>query len=131
MRLGELTDRLDARFQPAAFDEHDGWDMVFGPGERAALLQRAAPNFAATFNGLMRAPVMPQLPSITRVYLLVFPERDLLDRVAEMERRRGAPGAVVVTRHVADMEMAGRGFLPIAVAQLDALRAAGVAAFVL
>ena len=133
MLLSELTERLDELFRPAAFDEHDGWDVAFGPGEREALLRRAAVGFEATFNGLMLRPQMEADGSmpIDRVYLLVFPERSLLDRVIAEEQRRGAPGAAIVTHHVADMETADRGFLPIPEAQLDGLPAANVAVYVL
>ena len=56
MNLGDLTARFDGLFRLAAFDEHDGWDFAFGPGERAALLERTPAGFAATFNGLMLVP---------------------------------------------------------------------------
>ena len=133
MLLPELTERLDKLFQPAAFDEHDGWDFAFGPGEREALLRRAAGGFADTFNGLMLAPareIGAPLP-VGHVYLLVFPEQSLIERVVAQEIQRGASGAAIVTHHVADMETADRGFLPIPVAQLDALLAANVAVYVL
>ena len=133
MLLVDLTSRLDDLFRPAAFDEHDGWDFAFGPGERDALLQRAAPGFETTFNGLMLDPARDADRPLTvdRVYLLVFPEQTLIDRVIAAERERGAPGAMIFTHHVADMETADRGFLPIPVAQLDALLAADVALFAL
>ncbi len=51
MDLGGAVERLDGRFRPAAFDEHDGWDTVFGPGDRGALPARARAPFAATFDG--------------------------------------------------------------------------------
>lgn len=131
MELGELTGRLDDLFQPDAFDEHDDWDIAFGPGEREALLERATAPFAATFNGLMLSPPGGAATPIDRVYLLVFPERALLERVIAAERARANPGAMVLTHHVADFETAGRGFLAVPVAQLDALRAANVALSVL
>ena len=133
MRLPDLTDRLDDLFRPAFFDEHDGWDFAFGLGERDALLERAASGFAATFNGLMLDPShRTGVPlALDRVYLLVFPERSLVDWVIAKEGARGAPGTMVFTHHVADMETADRGFLPIPVAQLDALLAANIAVYVL
>ena len=131
MDLSDLTARLDDRFRPAAFDEHDGWDFAFGPGERAALLKRAAAGFAATFNGLMLAPAAGAGTPVDRAYLLVFPHQVLLERVIAGERERGSPGAVLFTHHVADFETSDRGFLSIPAAQLDALRAANVAVYVL
>jgi putative NIF3 family GTP cyclohydrolase 1 type 2 len=129
VKLDDLVGRLDASFRPATFDEHDGWDMAFGPGEREALLARAPAAFAATFNGLMLAP--EGATEIDRVYLLVFPEASLLARAIAEERGRGAPGAMLLTHHVADLETSGRGFLSIPVALLDALRAANVVLYVL
>ena len=131
MDLAELTARLDDLFHPADFDEHDGWDFAFGAGERAALLERATPRFAATFNGLMLAPTGNAPAAVTRAYLLVFPHHDLVEYVIAEEGGRGNPGAVLFTHHVADMETSDRGFLPVPVAQLDALRAANVAVYVL
>lgn len=133
MLLPDLTARLDDVFRPTAFDEHDGWDFVFGPGEHQALLDRAPSGFAASFNGLMLDPshgTGGQLP-INRVYLIVFPERSLVEGVIAEEMKRGAPGAMILTHHVADMETADRGFIPIPVAQFDALLAANVAVHVL
>jgi len=133
MLLPDLAERLDRLFRVAAFDEHDGWDFAFGPGERDALLERAVPGFAAAFNGLMVAPARDgERPlEVDRVYLLVFPEQTLVERVIADEAARGAPGAMILTHHVADMETADRGFIPVPIAQIDALVAANVAVYVL
>ena len=131
MDLAEIAARLGDLFRPAAFDEHDGWDMVFGPGEREALLARAPAAFAATFNGTMLEPASGPSGPIDRAYLLVFPHETLIERVIAEERGRGAPGALLLTHHVADFETANRGFLAVPVAQLDALRAANVGVSVL
>ena len=131
MELSELIGRLDEFFRPADFDEQDGWDFAFAPGERHALLERAPAAFATTFNGLMLAPAAGPRTQVDRVYVLVFPHRPLVEHVIAEERAHGAPGAMLLTHHVADMETSDRGFLPIPVAQLDALRAANVALYVL
>ena len=131
MNLDELIARLDDVFQPADFDEHDGWDFAFGPGERDALLERAPAAFAATFNGLMLAPAAGSSTPADRVYLVVFPQHALVEQVIAAEQARGTPRAMILTHHVADMETRDRGFLAIPVAQLDALRAANVAFYVL
>lgn len=130
MDLGELVGRLDGMFRPGAFNEHDGWDFAFGPGEREALLERAEAGFAATFNGLMLGAAGAGA-EIDRVYLLVFPEEGLIEQVIAEERGRGAPGALLFTHHVADFETSDRGFRAVPVALLDGLRAAGVALYVL
>ena len=131
MKLGDVVGRLDGLFRPAAFDEHDGWEMAFGPGEREALLARAPAPFATTFNGLMSTIEGGTDTPIDRIYLLVFPQASLLERVIAEERERGVPGAMVFTHHVADFETSDRGFRSIPVAQLDALRAANVTLYVL
>lgn len=131
MELSDLTRRLDDRFDPGAFDEHDDWEIAFGPGDREALLARAPTAFAATFNGLMLRPGVGGPRPVDRVYLLVFPEASLLERIVAEERDRHAPGAMILTHHVADMETADRGFLAIPADLLDALRAANVAVYVL
>jgi putative NIF3 family GTP cyclohydrolase 1 type 2 len=95
------------------------------------LLERAPAGFAATFNGLMLAPAGGAGTPMDRAYLLVFPFGELIGQVVAEERARGTPGALLFTHHVADFETSDRGFLSIPVAQLDALRAANVAVYVL
>lgn len=130
MDLNEFRHRLDGFFEVARFDERHGWDFALGTAEKASLLRHASPGFAATFNGLLCAP-SPAAHLVSRVYLLVFPERSLVDRVITSERERGYPGAVVVTHHPVDMETGGRGFLAVPDRQLDALSAAHTALYVL
>jgi putative NIF3 family GTP cyclohydrolase 1 type 2 len=132
MELRDLVSRLGQLFRPEAFDERDGWDFTFGPGEMEALLARATPAFAASFNGLLLDPSPTDAPpaSVGRAYLMVFPEPALLDRVLAAERERGDGGALILTHHVADATEAA-GFAAIPTGRLDELRAAGVALYVL
>jgi putative NIF3 family GTP cyclohydrolase 1 type 2 len=130
VRLSELAARLDALFDVARFEEVGGWDFALSRDETGTLLQHAGPGFLRTFNGLLCAPV-PDTHEVTRVYLLVFPEAGLLDRVIGEERRRGSPGAIVVTHHPCDMETSGRGFVAIPSSQLAALTEARTAIYAL
>jgi hypothetical protein len=86
MDARELVGRLDGMFRPEAFDEHDGWDFAFGPGEREALPERAEREFAATVNGLMLGAVGGAGAQIDRAYLLVFPEAGLIEGVIAAEQ---------------------------------------------
>jgi putative NIF3 family GTP cyclohydrolase 1 type 2 len=130
VNLALFASRLDDLFDVARFDETGGWDFALSETETADLLRVAGPAFAARFNGLLCAPE-PDRQDIERVYLLVFPEASLVDRVLAEQRRLGDPGAVVVTHHPCDMETRGRGFLAIPAAQLRALRATKTALYVL
>jgi len=130
MRLRELADRLDAYFQPEAFDEHDGWAFCFGPGAWEALLGRAPAAFAATCNGLMIPPRAPD-PEIDRVYLIVFPQPARLERIVATERERGAPGALILTHHITDFEARGSGLVPVPPSQFDAVREANIGLYVM
>lgn len=130
MRLAALTERLDRTFAVERCAEPDGWDFALSPDARTALLARATPMFAATFNGLLHMGVDPAV-EIDRVHLLVFPEASLLDQVIEQERARGAPGALILTHHPCDMETDDRGFFAITPGQIEALARARVAVYVL
>lgn len=130
MRLAELVGRLDELFRPAAFDERDGWDFCFAPGEGDALLARTPAEFAATCNGQMIAPRGGE-PAATRVYLIVFPRPELLDRIVTGERERGSPGTLIVTHHVTDYEAGGRGLAPVPSRHFDALAAANIGLYVI
>lgn len=136
MRLREITGRLDAYFRPAAFDEHEGWDFCFGPGEWGALLARTPAAFTATCNGLMIAPEAADSepepdPEIARVYLIAFPRPAVLARIAAGERERGRPGALIVTHHVTDYEAGGRGLVPVPIDHFDELAAAKTGVYVI
>lgn len=130
MQFRELTGRLDPFFRPDTFDEHDGWSFCFAPGEWDALLARTPPAFAATCNGLMIAPIPAEL-DVDRVYLIVFPQPDLLASIVNLERERGNPGALIVTHHVTDFEAKGGGLTPVPVSSFDALAAANIGLYVI
>jgi putative NIF3 family GTP cyclohydrolase 1 type 2 len=130
VNLAEFDDRLAALFAVDRFEERGGWDFALTKQETADLLRVASPRFAAGFNGLLCAP-NPGRQEIDRVYLLVFPEESLVEQVIAEERRRGGPGAVIVTHHPCDMETSVRGFIAIPSAQLEALIGCGTAIYVL
>lgn len=130
MLLEEISTRLSGLFEIERFEELDGWDFALTAAEKADLLEFASEEFRSTFNGLLCAP-HPKRTEIDRVYLLVFPEASLIDRVVTEEHSRGNPGALIVTHHPCDMETAGRGFLAIPRRKLDALSAANIAIEVL
>jgi putative NIF3 family GTP cyclohydrolase 1 type 2 len=130
VNLATFASRLDDLFAVARFDEIGGWDFALSEVETADLLRVAGPEFAAHFNGLLCSPD-PDRQEAERVYLLVFPETSLVDRVVAEQRRLGSPGAVVVTHHPCDMETKGRGFLAIPPEQLQALIACNTAIYVL
>lgn len=130
MNLADLDTRLADLFEIDRFEEAGGWDFALTPAERADLLRVAGPRFAARLNGLLCTP-NPEQHVIGRVYLLVFPEASLVDRIIAEERRRGNPGAVIVTHHPCDMETSGRGFIAIPNTQLDALIDCRTAIYVL
>jgi putative NIF3 family GTP cyclohydrolase 1 type 2 len=98
-----------SRFVPMAYDPAGtDWQARFEP------------DFCRRFNGLMLRSVF----DVKRVFLLVFPAQDVLERVLA----QSGPGDLVFTHHPLDMRCGdprgawGLGFLPIPVAQLEALK---------
>jgi putative NIF3 family GTP cyclohydrolase 1 type 2 len=130
VNLAAFAGRLDDLFAVDRFDETGGWNFALSESETADLLRVASPEFAARFNGLLCA-LNSVRHELNRVYLLVFPELSLVDAVITAQRRRGNPGAVIVTHHPCDMETSGRGFLAIPPHQLDTLIACNTALYVL
>jgi putative NIF3 family GTP cyclohydrolase 1 type 2 len=130
VNLATFAGRLDDLFAVDRFDETGGWDFALSETEMADLLRVASPEFAARFNGLLRSPD-PGWHEVERVYLLVFPEASLVDKVVAEQCCLGNPGAVIVTHHPCDMETSGRGFLAIPSVQLDSLIACNTAIYVL
>jgi putative NIF3 family GTP cyclohydrolase 1 type 2 len=127
--LGQLSRRLDDEFDVARFDEADGWDFGLTPAEKAALLERASANFRATFNGLSLADETDTRP-VGRVYLLVFPTHELVEQVLTEQASYGQP-ALLLTHHALAMRMHGHAVAAIPIEQLDALRRAEVALYVI
>src|SRR5262245_55667335 len=121
MNQAQFATRLDELFSVRQFEERDGWDFALSDSEKSDLLRYAGEEFASGFNGLLCAPD-PEHCVISRVYLMVFPEHSLVEDAIAEERRRGCPGAVIVTHHPCDMETSGRGFVAIPSQQLDELR---------
>jgi putative NIF3 family GTP cyclohydrolase 1 type 2 len=129
MLLSEFARKLDRLFEIERFAEPNGWDFALGESEKTALLRRAAPDFARTFNGLLLGAGRGD-SAVARAHLLVFPEASLIDQVLARESDRGG-GAVIVTHHPVDMETGGRGFVAIPERQLQGLEQAKVAFYVL
>jgi putative NIF3 family GTP cyclohydrolase 1 type 2 len=127
--FGQLANCLDDLFEVRRFDERSNWDFALDRTQRFDLTRRGGPTFQACFNGLLNAPDSAR--ACERVYLAVFPEESLLDRIIVEERSRGCPGAVVLTHHPCDMETSCRGFIAIPKFQLDRMHDAKIALYVL
>ncbi|MFL5760135.1 MAG: Nif3-like dinuclear metal center hexameric protein [Thermomicrobiales bacterium] len=128
MNLGEIAHCLDERFNVQRFIELANWDFALSPRARESLISRGSATFRSTFNGLLNGEGERH---IDRAYLVVFPEASLLDQIVALEVARGRLGALILTHHPCDMETSGRGFMPIADEQLDRMRDANIALFVL
>jgi putative NIF3 family GTP cyclohydrolase 1 type 2 len=126
--LGEIAQKLDERFTVDRFDELSNWNFALNEKERGALVAKGSNTFRATFSGWINGEEQQQ---VDRVYLVVFPEQSLLDQIMREEESRGSPGALVLTHHPCDMETSDRGFIPIPESQLDRLRTANMALYIL
>jgi len=130
MKSSEFSARLDEMFDLRRHAEPDGWDFALSPSAIQALRAVGSPIFRETFNGLIPFSNDDQL-MFERVYLLVFPEWNLIEQVIESERAAGGEGAIVVTHHPVDMETSDRGFIEIPQSQLVRLGAADISLYVL
>jgi putative NIF3 family GTP cyclohydrolase 1 type 2 len=128
MKLGEIAQKLNQLFEVQRFVELSNWDFALAERERETLLSRGSSTFRETFNGLLNGD---ESAHIDRVYLVVFPEQPLLDKIIAAEQTRAAPGALVLTHHPCDMETSNRGFIPIHEQQLDRMKAANISLYVL
>jgi putative NIF3 family GTP cyclohydrolase 1 type 2 len=79
------------------------------------------PGFCQRFNGLM----LRAAETVQEVYCTAFPDPHTLDRLLEMTTGE----ALLFVHHPIDMEVGGRGFLPIAPETLERLKAQGVSIY--
>ena len=119
MIQAELVQKLDAFFDVQAFNERNFWSGILSPSDQAVYRSLAESEFfEGTWNGLM----LNSTPEVDRVYLIVFPNQEVLDTVLALELERSAPGALIFAHHPADFEESGRGFVGISEVQLETLR---------
>jgi putative NIF3 family GTP cyclohydrolase 1 type 2 len=111
----DLVAKLNTFFNVVAFDESS--DRGFFPTGYESVFQRfATPDFVTgPWNGL----VFDNAATVERVYMLVFPAQDVLDKIIAREVERGAPGAMIFCHHLADYQESGPGFSYMPEAQLE------------
>ncbi|GAB4551401.1 MAG: hypothetical protein OHK0023_18290 [Anaerolineae bacterium] len=117
IRQDDLVTKFDQFFKVAAYDESA--DRRYFPQGYEAMFSRYATEtfLQGTFNGLM----LNNTQTIERVYLIVFPAPQVLDKIIAKEVGRGAPGALIFSHHIADYLESGSGVEYIAEAQLQEL----------
>lgn len=119
MNQSELVQKLDSFFNVQAFNERELWSTIMPANDFAVYDRCARADFVnGTWNGLM----LDSTSEIDRVYLVVFPNPDVLDTILALELEREAPGAMIFAHHPANFEESGRGFIGIREEQLEDLR---------
>lgn len=119
MNQSELVLKLDTFFNVQDFDERELWATIIPAHDLAVYERFARPEFVnERWNGLM----VDSVSEIDRVYLIVFPNQDVLDTILALELEREAPGAMIFAHHPANFEESGRGFFGIREEQLEDLR---------
>lgn len=114
----ELVERLNKLFNVADFDE-SGDRRYFPAGYESMIERYLAEGFlSGTLNGLM----LDNTAQVERVYLIVFPATQVLDRIIAKEVERGAPGALIFSHHLADYQESSGTYTYIAEAHLQELR---------
>ena len=114
----ELVQKLDAFFDVSEYDESAFWETVI-PAEAMSVYTRFAEAefIRGTWNGLM----LNNTEEIDRVYLVVFPDQEVLDTILALELERSAPGSLVFAHHPANFEETGAGFSGISEDQFEEL----------
>ncbi|MEP7289853.1 MAG: Nif3-like dinuclear metal center hexameric protein [Chloroflexota bacterium] len=114
----ELVAKLDAFFNILAFNESSS-RRYFPTGYESIFAGFATPNFlAGPWNGL----ALNNTTEVDRVYTIVFPGQNVLDKIIAREVERGAPGAIIFSHHLNDYEESGAGFTYITEDQLEELK---------
>lgn len=114
----ELISKLDKYFNVAAFDESDD-RRFFPPGYESIFEQYADPGYVrGTWNGLM----LRNSQKIDRIYTVVFPAPNVLDKIIAWEVERDAPGALIFSHHMVDYQESAAGFSHISEAHFEELR---------
>lgn len=122
MNLQKLCGELDTFFKVSDFNESDGWSHLMADTYRGAFQRFVRSEFIeGTWNGLMLENPA-ESADVNRVYLVVFPNQNLLDTIIANEVERGAPGALIFTHHVLGYSEAAAAFNPIKIEQLEELR---------
>lgn len=120
--LRKLCDALDRYFRVTDFDERESWQALMSDAYKGSLQRFLTAEFAnGTWNGLMLDNAPDEI-TVNRVYLMVFPNQDLIDTVIANEVERGAPGALIFTHHVLDYSEHEAAFHVMRVEQLEELR---------
>lgn len=118
MKQTELVQALDTFFNVSAYQERENWHNILTEMQRSVMKPFIVPTFwDGLFNGLM----VDCTEDVNRIYLVVFPNREVLDTIIAKEVERGAPGALIFAHHPLAFEESGAGFLPIPAEQLEEL----------
>jgi putative NIF3 family GTP cyclohydrolase 1 type 2 len=129
MRLEKLCDALDEYFNVSAFDEKD-WQDLISEAERGAFLRFLRPEYVnGSWNGLMLNNT-PADDDIERVYLLVYPNQEVLDTIIAREVERGAPGAMIFSYQPIAYHEDDADYKVIATEQLEELQEHNISLYV-
>ncbi|NJL92605.1 MAG: hypothetical protein HC915_02200 [Anaerolineae bacterium] len=119
MQQSELVGRLDAYFQAQRYNEQEHWLGFLAEAQKSSARPHYAPAFwEGTWNGLM----LDNTQTVDRVYLVVFPTREIIDTIIAREVGRGAPGALIFAHHPFAYDESEGRFTPIPLEQLEELR---------
>jgi putative NIF3 family GTP cyclohydrolase 1 type 2 len=124
MRLDELRRELDELFSIREWERDPAMSRWF-PRVYEALDYDTGrilePDFCLRHNGLM----LRAAETVEQVYCAAFPCPEVVGKV--LDRKYGS--ALLFLHHPVDMEVAGRGFLPIPPRALERMRAEGVSVY--
>ena len=122
MNLDDLCTKLDLFFNVHAFDESEGWNFAVTESYLSTFKRFARPSFFdGAWNGLMLDNRNEQA-EIDRVYLVVFPNQDIIDTIIAQEVERSAPGALIFAHHLMGFSERQLEFEPLVTEQLEELQ---------
>ena len=122
MNLDEVCTKLDLFFNVHAFNESEGWNFAVNDSYLGIFRRFVRPSFIdGSWNGLMLDNRNEQA-AIDRVYLVVFPNQNIIDTIIAQEVERQAPGALIFAHHIMGFSERHLVFEPLVAEQLEELQ---------
>lgn len=122
MNLDELCTKLDLFFNVHTFNESDGWDFAMPDSYMGMFKRFVRPSFVeGSWNGLM-LDNRNEKADVDRIYLVVFPNQDVIDTIIAQEVERQAPGAMIFAHHLMGFSERELRFNPLVAEQLEELQ---------
>lgn len=113
-----LVEKLDKLFTVTAFDE-SATQRLLSPTDAATFQRYAVPTF---LTGLWNGLALSNAKTVNRVYCIVFPGQNVLDKIIAREVERGDPGTLIFAHSLLNYVATKATYTAITDAQLAELK---------